>query len=204
MSIPPFLCKCGHLIFNLMILKAQICYREGFTCNVILINWIESVFKSLLQMRQLIQLITLKNWWVIVDIKCYFPALSLLPPEAVIPFLYHIQTDSAPQVAPRGPLRLSVQPGSAQLTWQAGQMMINAEEEKQLLDQLGVVGSAQGTHYQQTVEFGMHACSLAIAQTHSNASPKDKMTSCQTQSYRGQRVSRLLFWADLTNCSDRE
>lgn len=35
-------------------------------------------------------------------------------------------------------------------------MMINAEEEKQLLDQLGVVGSAQGTHYQQTVEFGMH------------------------------------------------
>lgn len=35
-------------------------------------------------------------------------------------------------------------------------MMINAEEEKQLLDQLGVVGSAQGPHYQQTVEFGMH------------------------------------------------
>lgn len=34
-------------------------------------------------------------------------------------------------------------------------MMINAEEEKQLLDQLGVVGSAQGTHYQQTVKFGM-------------------------------------------------
>lgn len=34
-------------------------------------------------------------------------------------------------------------------------MMINAEEEKQLLNQLGVVGSAQGTHYQQTVEFGM-------------------------------------------------
>ena len=32
-------------------------------------------------------------------------------------------------------------------------MMINAEEEKQLLDQLGVVGSTQGTHYQQTVEF---------------------------------------------------
>lgn len=40
-------------------------------------------------------------------------------------------------------------------------MMINAEEEKQLLNQLGVVGSAQGTHYQQTVEFGM------LAQTHS-------------------------------------
>lgn len=34
-------------------------------------------------------------------------------------------------------------------------MMINAEEEKQLLDQLGVVGRAQGTHYQQTVEFWM-------------------------------------------------
>lgn len=40
-------------------------------------------------------------------------------------------------------------------------MMINAEEEKQLLNQLGVVGSTQGTHYQQTVEFGM------LAQTHS-------------------------------------
>lgn len=33
-------------------------------------------------------------------------------------------------------------------------MMINAEEEKQLLNQLGVVESTQGTHYPQTVEFG--------------------------------------------------
>lgn len=43
-------------------------------------------------------------------------------------------------------------------------MMINAEEEKQLLDQLGVVGSAQGTHYQQTVEFS--GCALTHRYTH--------------------------------------
>ncbi len=52
-------------------------------------------------------------------------------------------------------------------------MMINAEEEKQLLDQLGVVGSAQGTHYQQTVEFGMHTHTHthACSHKHTHASP---------------------------------
>lgn len=52
-------------------------------------------------------------------------------------------------------------------------MMINAEEEKQLLDQLGVVGSAEGTHYQQTVEFGMRT--HVRKQVHTIASSPDLM-----------------------------
>lgn len=52
-------------------------------------------------------------------------------------------------------------------------MMINAEEEKQLLDQLGVVGSAQGTHYQHTVEFRMRTLTHLHTQTHTCTSPQD-------------------------------
>lgn len=42
-------------------------------------------------------------------------------------------------------------------------MMINAEEEKQLLNQLGVVESTQGTHYPQTLEFGRLHIFTALA-----------------------------------------